>query len=302
LKVRARLALSIVTPMEEPMADTMTLPCLALSLILILISGCDHVFHAGTLDCSNGAPCPSEYVCQAGQCRPGPNAPNACVSAGGHCAAYPGSCPCGQWAEAYSSSCGGADGVIGCCVPTGGQGCAPDMGATSCAQVGEACHKDADCCSMVCPLNGQGASTCAAPADGGSGNKRLCTSAAGCPSDAPDCCCDEPGPNCVATCRPHSNIVCWGPTVGQPCTSACDGTDNCGAGQYCPDSCLTCPCSSSCQPQTFTCVLGQDQTCNASSTVSAILGHCQASSGGPIGSRCVCVPGATQDPQTGKCS
>ena len=36
-------------------------------------------------------------------------------------------------------------------------------------------------------------------------------------------------------------------TLGKPCVAQCDGTSNCDPGQYCPDSCLTCPCSDFCR-------------------------------------------------------
>jgi hypothetical protein len=91
------------------------------------------------------------------------------------------------------------------------------------------------------------------------------------------------------------------PASGQACTSSCDGTSNCPAGQYCPDSCLTCPCTGTCVAQTFVCTLGDDHTCNDDLSVSSIHGTCKAAGSGPVATSCTCSPGFAMNPSTGHC-
>lgn len=43
------------------------------------------------------------------------------------------------------------------------------------------------------------------------------------------------------------SAVTDGGTLGQPCVAQCDGTSNCDPSQYCPDSCLACPCADICR-------------------------------------------------------
>lgn len=91
-----------------------------------------------------------------------------------------------------------------------------------------------------------------------------------------------------------------GGTLGAACTLQCDGTSNCDPGQYCPDSCLQCPCTDTCHAQASICTLGTDQTCNDNPMTIAIQGHCVAGQG-PFATTCTCLAGFTNDPLTGRC-
>jgi hypothetical protein len=87
----------------------------------------------------------------------------------------------------------------------------------------------------------------------------------------------------------------------QPCTAQCDGTSDCPSGQYCPDSCVMCPCASQCAAQQVVCTLGADQTCNDDPSVSSLHGHCQTAAPGPFATACTCLPGFTKNLTTGLC-
>jgi hypothetical protein len=130
--------------------------------------------------------------------------------------------------------------------------------------------------------------------------------------------CTLAGGQCVTQCATSPNLysgfacgagtVCCQPpppsddggTPGRPCVAACNGTDNCEPGQYCPNNCLMCPCSSMCMAQSFACTYGQDQTCNDNPAISALHGHCVKGMG-PTGTWCECNSGFAQNPQTGRC-
>ena len=97
-------------------------------------------------------------------------------------------------------------------------------------------------------------------------------------------------------------LVAVGGTIGEGCTLQCDGSSNCDPGEYCPDSCLTCPCTDTCREQGAICTIGDDSTCNGDSQVVANLGHCVASQG-PYATTCTCINGGVQDPLAGgKCN
>jgi hypothetical protein len=149
---------------------------------------------------------------------------------------------------------------------------------------------------------------CLGPADCDPGSQ--CKSDGIChPTTTPSCgtlgesCC---GGSC-GTCG--DGLVCSGAlcgpspgsgTLGLQCTTQCDGTFNCDPGQYCPDSCLTCPCTDTCHAQLSICTVGQDQTCNDDPAISALYGHCVASQG-PFSTTCSCSTGHAVSAQTGKC-
>lgn len=111
----------------------------------------------------------------------------------------------------------------------------------------------------------------------------------------------EPGCSGNAGCTTFAKCMQACPTtLGKQCTASCDGTSTCEPGQYCPASCVTCPCTDTCRAQTYVCTLGQDQTCNDDPAISSIQGSCIASDG-PNATSCQCATGFSKNPQTGKC-
>jgi hypothetical protein len=127
------------------------------------------------------------------------------------------------------------------------------------------------------------------------------------PTTTPSCgglgtrCCGGACGTCVGglvctdgTCGPGSG------TLGAACVAKCDGTSNCDQGQYCPDSCLQCPCSDSCRSQGTICTFGDDHSCNDDPMDPTLHGVCVAGHG-PFATTCTCTSPSTIDPHTGKC-
>jgi hypothetical protein len=262
------------------------------------------------LVCSYATDCNLYLQCSAGQwvnlphpCGTAPDggtpAIDTCTPHAGVCAPAV-KCPADLQLKQYT--CGG-DTV--CCSPGTAS---PDLGTASAP---DACTAQ---CSAMFPHSGFELlfNGCCNQCTGSCGNTNLCQP--GLPGLVGAClACLDPlldGTTCSVdgwatcqgnpTCKSFVNCIKSCPTgVGKACTAQCDGSSDCDPGQYCPDSCFTCPCSGTCQPQTFVCTLGQDWTCN-DGPVNGVHGQCVASNG-PVGSRCVCLAGFQQNATTGKC-